>query len=114
MRSYDRPYGRISGWGGPVAVDLAGLTIARQNAPIRLSHGTRVGHADRISIEGGALAATGEISCTGPAAPELVADARNGFPWQASVGTTVERYGQASTETFIKLRALVSSSEPAA
>jgi len=83
---------RIAGWRYPVVVDLAGLAIPRQNAPIRESHGARVGHAESIRVEDGKLVASGVISCTGQVARELVADAKNGFPWQASIGATVEQF----------------------
>jgi len=32
------------------------------------------------------------ISCTGQVAREVVADARNGFPWQASIGASVDQF----------------------
>ncbi|MCE5280330.1 MAG: hypothetical protein ABFD92_07810 [Planctomycetaceae bacterium] len=83
---------RISGWRYPLVVDLAGLAIPRQNAPIRESHGTRVGHAEAIRVENGQLMASGIISCTGQTAREVVADAKNGFPWQASIGASVEQF----------------------
>ena len=83
---------RIAGWRHPVVVDLAGLAIPRQNAPIRESHGARVGHAESIRVEDGKLVAAGVISCTGQVAREVVADAKNGFPWQASIGSSVEQF----------------------
>jgi len=45
-----------------------------------------------IRIENGQLSATGVISRDTPAAREVVASAKNGFPWQASVGAGVEEY----------------------
>jgi hypothetical protein len=93
---------RVAGWRYPVVVDLAGLAVPRQNAPIRESHGARVGHAESIRVEAGQLVAAGVISCTGQVAREVVADAKNGFPWQASIGASVEQFefikeGQAVT-----------------
>ena len=83
---------RVAGWRCPVVVDLAGLAVPRQNAPIRESHGTRIGHAESIRVEAGQLVAAGVISCTGQVAREVVADAKNGFPWQASIGASVEQF----------------------
>jgi hypothetical protein len=83
---------RVAGWRYPVVVDLAGLAVPRQNAPIRESHGARVGHAESIRVEAGQLVAAGVISCTGQVAREVVADAKNGFPWQASIGASVEQF----------------------
>jgi len=85
---------RIAGWRYPVVIDLAGLAIPSQSRPIRFSHDPTagVGHTDSIRIDGGQLVATGVISRDTPAAREVVASSRNGFPWQASVGASVEEF----------------------
>ncbi|HUX01390.1 MAG TPA: hypothetical protein VMY35_10475 [Phycisphaerae bacterium] len=83
---------RISLWRYPVVVDLAGLAIPNQNAPIRESHQSRIGHAQSIAVVDGNLTASGTISCTGPAAKEVVDDAKNGFPWKASIGASVDQF----------------------
>ncbi len=85
---------RIAGWRYPVIIDLAGLSIPAQSRPIRFSHDASagVGHTDRIGIDGGQLVATGVISRDTPAAREVVASSKNGFPWQASVGTSVDEF----------------------
>ena len=83
---------RIAGWRYPVIVDLAGLVIPSQSRPIRFGHdmASGVGHTDAIRIEDGRLVATGVVSRDTQAAREIVASARNGFPWQASIGAAVE------------------------
>ncbi|MDL5053349.1 hypothetical protein QQ056_07300 [Oscillatoria laete-virens NRMC-F 0139] len=83
---------RIAGWRHPLVVDLAGLSIPSQARPIRLGHDAThgVGHTDTIRVEGGRLVATGIISRDTSAAREVVASSRNGFPWQASIGASVE------------------------
>ncbi|MCC7406909.1 MAG: hypothetical protein IT442_02480 [Phycisphaeraceae bacterium] len=85
---------RLAGWKFPVVVDLAGMNIPSQLRPIRVGHNTdqRVGHTTAIRIENGQLIAGGVVSCTGRTAQEVVADARNGFPWQASIGAAVEEF----------------------
>lgn len=85
---------RIAGWRYPVIVDLAGLGIPSQNRPIRFGHdaASGVGHTDAIKIEGGQLVAAGVVSRDTAAAKEVVASARNGFPWQASIGAAVDEY----------------------
>ncbi|MCC7409967.1 MAG: hypothetical protein IT442_18010, partial [Phycisphaeraceae bacterium] len=85
---------RLAGWKFPVVVDLAGMNIPSQLRPIRVGHNTdqRVGHTTAIRIENGQLVAGGLVSCTGRTAQEVVADARNGFPWQASIGAAVEEF----------------------
>ena len=83
---------RVGGWRYPVIVDLAGLSIPSQNSPIRLGHDATqgVGHADSIRVAGGQLIAAGIVSRDTTAAREIVASSRNGFPWQASIGASVE------------------------
>lgn len=85
---------RVSGWRHPVIVDLAGLDIPSQSRPIRFAHDplAGVGHTDSILIEQGSLVAAGVISRDTPAAREVVVSSKNGFPWQASVGASVEEF----------------------
>ncbi|MCC7204398.1 MAG: hypothetical protein IT441_04915, partial [Phycisphaeraceae bacterium] len=85
---------RLAGWTFPVVVDLAGMNIPSQLRPIRVGHNTdqRVGHTTAIRADNGQLVAGGVVSCTGRTAQEVVADARNGFPWQASIGAAVEEF----------------------
>ena len=85
---------RIAGWRYPVVVDLAGLAIPNQNRPIRFGHDATsgVGHTDAIRVEGGQLVATGVVSRDTPAAKEIVVSSKNGFPWQASIGASVEEF----------------------
>jgi hypothetical protein len=85
---------RIAGWRYPVVLDLAGLAIPSQSRPIRFGHDplSGVGHTDAIRIEDGQLTATGVVSRDTAAAREIVISAKNGFPWQASVGAGVEEF----------------------
>ncbi|MCX7428034.1 MAG: hypothetical protein NTW96_20700, partial [Planctomycetia bacterium] len=85
---------RIAGWRYPVIVDLAGLAIPSQSRPIRFGHdmASGVGHTNAINIEDGRLVAAGVVSRDTVAAREIVVSARNGFPWQASIGSTVEEF----------------------
>jgi len=85
---------RIAGWRHPVILDLAGLAIPSQARPIRFGHDplAGVGHTDAIRIEQGQLVAGGLVSRDTAAAREVVVSSKNGFPWQASVGTSVEEF----------------------
>lgn len=85
---------RVAGWRHPVVIDLAGLSIPSQSRPIRFGHDplSGVGHTDAVRVEDGQLVATGLVSRDTPAAREVVTSARNGFPWQASVGAGVEEF----------------------
>ena len=85
---------QLAFWRWPVIVDLAGLKIPSQTRPVRFAHDPLIGigHTDSIRIEDGRLVATGVISRDTPAAKEVLASAKNGFPWQASIGASVEEY----------------------
>jgi len=85
---------RIAGWRFPVILDLAGLAIPSQARPIRFGHDplSGVGHTDAIAVDQGQLVATGIVSRDTSAAREVVVSSKNGFPWQASVGASVEEF----------------------
>ncbi|MCW5775986.1 MAG: hypothetical protein KIS87_06075 [Phycisphaeraceae bacterium] len=85
---------KVAGWRHPVVIDLAGLAIPSQSRPIRFGHDAAagVGHTSAVAVEDGRLVASGMISRDTHAAKEVVASARNGFPWQASVGASVEAF----------------------
>ncbi len=93
----------VGSW-GPVAIDLAGLDLAGSVAILSDHDSTRrgvVGHG-RAQVVDGKLIVAGTISATGPAAREIVEAARNGFPWQASVGVEVlDRRRVAVGETVV-------------
>lgn len=83
------------GYGWPVVVDLAGMKVPGQRRPILRDHdaGRIVGHTEEIAVtEGGQkLKVSGVISGIGADSQEVVGLAGNGFPWQASIGASVER-----------------------
>ncbi len=85
---------RVAAWRHPIILDLAGLNIPSQQRPIRFSHdpASGVGHTDAIRIEQGQLIASGLVSRDTPTAREIVTSSKNGFPWQASVGASVEEF----------------------
>ncbi len=94
MIAYTGSAMRVAAWRHPVILDLAGLNIPSQQRPIRFSHdpASGVGHTDAIRIEQGQLIAAGIVSRDTPTAREIVTSSRNGFPWQASVGASVEEF----------------------
>ncbi len=94
MVAYTGSAMRVAAWRHPVILDLAGLNIPSQQRPIRFSHdpASGVGHTDAIRIEQGQLIASGVVSRDTPTAREIVTSSKNGFPWQASVGASVEEF----------------------
>ncbi len=92
MEAYGGGQLQLAGWRFPVVVDLDGLSI-RNGAKAYLEHdrSARVGHLDGVNAEGGKLRVTGVVSSTTPTAREVMADADNGYPWQASIGAGVQQ-----------------------
>lgn len=80
--------------GGPltVVVDLAGMQMPDGSIPVLRDHdpGRVVGHA-QAKLADGKIIASGVISGTGPDAAEVVGNAKNGFPWQISMGASIGR-----------------------
>lgn len=75
----------------PVVIDLAGMSIPAANIPIRLEHDRAqgVGHLNSFTNDGKTLQCSGLISRDNDAAEDVVNSAKNGFPWQASVGCSI-------------------------
>ncbi len=73
-------------FGMPVVIDLAGLESAASiTANMDHDQTQRVGHVTETRNDGRQLILAGVVSGTGAAASEVVANAKQGYPWQASV-----------------------------
>ncbi len=72
----------------PLVVDLSGVDIPLQKVPVRLEHKSNqgVGHTERIAIVGNEIVASGLISRDTSWARDVTLSAKNGFPWQISMG----------------------------
>lgn len=81
------------GFDAPVVVDLSGMRVSAKSRPILKDHNPAqvVGHTDGVKIEGGTLRATGVVSGANNYADEVMNSSANGFPWQASIGASIER-----------------------
>lgn len=81
------------GFGYPIIVDLAGMSVPAQQRPILRDHDTTqiVGHTEKIEVGAKQIKVSGTISGVGDAAQEVLALAGNGFPWQASIGASIEK-----------------------
>lgn len=88
------------GMGGPVVVDLAGVTIldgATGQMPILQDHNEErvVGHTENIQIHAtSGITAQGLVSGGGEAATEVLTASRNGFKWRMSIGARVSKREQ--------------------
>lgn len=81
------------GFGWPVVVDLSGMTVAAQAIPILKDHEAAliVGHSTAIDISAQRIKVAGLISGIGEASQEVTALSGNGFPWQSSIGASIDR-----------------------
>ena len=77
----------------PVVIDLDGLDIPSQKIPVRLEHKSNqgVGHTERIAVVGGEIVAEGVISRDTSWARDVAQSAKNGFPWQISMGGPIHK-----------------------
>ena len=86
----------LDSWMYQVIVDLKGLQIPKQNIPILQEHNPSIdsvsGMTDSIKIEGSSIIETGKLfSEADPGVAKIVAKAKAGFEWQASIGAKVIR-----------------------
>jgi len=114
----------MDNWPLPVILDLKGTKLHRKKLPIIMDHdrSQRVGHTedgavvqagqsgmvDQKKINGPIVALSGVVSSTTKTAQEFTAEAKNGFPWEVSVGGRTEKWelidegktGEANGKTF--------------
>jgi len=78
---------RIAGFPHPVVVDLEGLSVDRQDIPVRLDHNPRqgVGHTQRVAVENGQVIAEGLVSRNTSWARDVAKSGVNGL--QSTTGT---------------------------
>lgn len=83
---------RVGFWRHPVLVDLKGLDVTAKSRPVFKDHysGDIVGHTTTIEKRNGQLLASGVISGGNALAEDIVRKAKNGFPWQASIGASAK------------------------
>lgn len=79
---------QLTGYRFPVILDLNGVKAAADRIPVLHGHNDDriVGHTTGATIDANGVRFQGVISGVGPHAAEVAANAKNGFPWQASVG----------------------------
>jgi hypothetical protein len=84
---------RPSSFFSETVVDLGGMKISAGARPILMGHDAAsiVGHTTKITADDGKITAEGVISGVGEAAEQVVGAAKNGFPWKASIGASVEK-----------------------
>ncbi len=82
------------GFYAPIIVDLTGLKAGRAKLPILLDHENSVecvfGQTDKIEITAAGVKVTGTVTSDSDEAAQVVANAKNGFEWQASIGASID------------------------
>lgn len=77
---------KLAGFDLPVVVDLNGMSFGNSLiANLDHNRSLRVGHVTSKSKSDGKVTLGGVVSASGAASQEVVANADNGFPWQASI-----------------------------
>lgn len=77
---------RVEGYDMPVVVDLSGMSYGNSLiANLDHNRSLRVGHVTAKNKADGKLTLSGVVSAMSAASQEVVANADNGFPWQASI-----------------------------
>ena len=93
---------QVSTYYHPVVVDLTGAKFAKKKTPVIMDHDTskRIGFTTEQTIEATRITAKGKAVSASDIAKEFVGDAKAGFPFQVSIGATVqevERIGEGET-----------------
>jgi hypothetical protein len=94
MVAYTGAAMRLDGFYHPVVIDLASASVEKQNVPVPMNHDPErmLGHTDSIKISDGKITATGVLSHGGELTDRVAGSAKNGFPWQASIGADAKKY----------------------
>jgi hypothetical protein len=81
----------VEGFYYPVIVDLEGVAFDQDVTPIIADHDVtkRIGHTTTQTIDAKGIRAEGIVSASGEVAEAFVNDARNGIPFQCSIGAIV-------------------------
>jgi hypothetical protein len=84
---------RPRGYYDHVVVDLKGARFDKRVTPIIMDHDTskRLGHTTRQAATSKGIEAEGLISSTTDDANKYVADSKNGFPFQVSIGASIRK-----------------------
>lgn len=93
IKAYNGGAMDVGGFFLPIVLDLAGMDVSSKNRPILLNHDTDrpIGHSTEVDIGAKSIKVNGVFSFDNADTQNIIASAKQGFPWQASVGARVER-----------------------
>lgn len=76
----------------PVVVELSGVKTANADIPILLDHdSSQIVGQGQANVDSATIRVTGSVMGDSPEANKVVALAKDGFKWQASIGAVVQR-----------------------
>jgi hypothetical protein len=86
---------RLEGFSAPVVIDLDSVQVPRQAVPALRNHDPNrmAGHTTAIEVSPQRVKAAGVLSGLPEHTDEVRHTAKQGFPWQASLGASVEQPG---------------------
>jgi hypothetical protein len=80
------------GFYAPVVVELSGVKTANPSIPILLDHDpSQIIGQGSASVDGESINVSGEVMGDSPESKKVVALAKDGFKWQASIGANIVR-----------------------
>lgn len=81
---------RLSNYPHPVIIDLKGASFSKDRTPVIMEHDwdRRLGHTTSQFVDANGIHATGIVSSDSKDAKDWVADSKNGFPFEVSIGAT--------------------------
>ncbi len=84
---------RVAMFSQPVVIDLAGVKVPIQSAPVLRQHNDErpIGHSNKIEVTAQKIKVSGELSYPGDDTDKVTASASKGYPWQISVGVFPDR-----------------------
>ena len=102
MTAYTGGPMRVGGFFRPVVVDLAGVKLASKQVPIFRDHDPSkiVGHGS-VEISASDIKASGVVSADNEHSRDVMSSSRKGFPWQASIGASVEEFENIPKDTKV-------------
>jgi len=78
---------------GRIVIDISGVKLKRSTLPVRFQHDPNkgVGHTTEVTLTKQRIKAKGVVSRDTSWARDVLKSGLNGFPWQVSIGMSVDR-----------------------
>lgn len=105
MNAYTGVPMKLPGFHRMVVADISGMRLAAKKIPALRNHDQEriVAHYEDIELTAQRIRATGIMSGVGIHAQEVLQLADNGFPWQGSIGASVEKMEYVEAGSSVKV-----------